>query len=87
MIARDYPPTIGGIATHTFELTRTLRALGLEVELFEGRNDFGTLVASSRKDLSEFDLLHVQSTPYGAFAKKHPLVVTAHSPTLEEKKY
>jgi len=87
IITRDYPPKIGGISTHTSALARSLAELGVQVEVLAGYSDLGTLVIPFRYDLGKYDLVHVQSSPYGAFVSKHPLVVTVHSPVKAERRY
>lgn len=89
MVTRDYPPKVGGIPSHAKALVDSLSKFGVEVKIFEGGGDISTLLLPREAEVNSpsFDLLHVQSTPYGAFAKKHPLVLTAHSPVLEERKF
>jgi glycosyltransferase involved in cell wall biosynthesis len=84
ILTRDYPPAIGGIATHVEGLVKGLKRLGVEVELRVGSNDVKTLLLPFDLPLKEFDVVHVQSLPYGAFVVGVPLVVTVHSPVLEE---
>lgn len=84
ILTRDYPPAIGGIATHVDGLVRALRRTGIEADLYVGRNDVKTLLLPFDIPLKEYDLVHVQSLPYGAFVFGVPLVVTVHSPVLEE---
>jgi glycosyltransferase involved in cell wall biosynthesis len=87
ILTRDYPPAIGGIATHVEGLVKGLARLGVEVELRVGSNDIKTLLLPFDMPLSDYDIVHVQSLPYGAFVVKAPLVVTVHSPVLEEFAY
>jgi glycosyltransferase involved in cell wall biosynthesis len=89
ILTRDYPPDIGGIPKHVYNLARKLRELSVDVEVFKGSSDAGTLLAPLRKTLREgdHDLIHIQSLPYAMFAPRKPLVVTVHSPVLEEGKY
>src|SRR5229473_7338038 len=84
ILTRDYPPAIGGIATHVEGLVKGLARLGVEVELNVGSNDVKTLLLPFDLPLKEYDVVHVQSLPYGAFVIGAPLVVTVHSPVLEE---
>jgi len=84
IITRDYPPAIGGIATHVKGLVEALRRMGVEADLFVGSNDVKTLLLPFDVPLKEYDVVHVQSLPYGAFVFGVPLVVTVHSPVLEE---
>jgi glycosyltransferase involved in cell wall biosynthesis len=84
ILTRDYPPAIGGIATHVEGLVKALRRMGVEADLFVGSNDVKTLLLPFDIPLKEYDVVHVQSLPYGAFVFGVPLVVTVHSPVLEE---
>jgi len=84
IITRDYPPAIGGIATHVEGLVKALRRMGVRVDLFVGSHDVRTLLLPFDIPLKEYDVVHVQSLPYGAFVFGVPLVVTVHSPVLEE---
>ncbi|MDG7005902.1 MAG: glycosyltransferase family 4 protein [Nitrososphaerota archaeon] len=84
ILTRDYPPTVGGIATHVQGLVGALRRMGVEADLYVGRNDVKTLLLPFDIPLRGYDLVHVQSLPYGAFVFGVPLVVTVHSPVLEE---
>jgi len=84
VLTRDYPPAIGGIATHVESLVKALRGLGVEVDLFVGSNDVKTLLLPFDMPIGEYDVVHAQSLPYGAFVFGAPLVVTVHSPVMEE---
>ena len=84
ILTRDYPPAIGGIATHVEGLVKALRRLAVEAEVYVGSNDVKTLLLPFDMPLKEYDVVHVQSLPYGAFVVGTPLVVTVHSPVLEE---
>ena len=84
IITRDYPPAIGGIATHVEGLVKALRMKGVEADLYVGSHDVRTLLLPFDIPLKEYDVVHVQSLPYGAFVFGVPLVVTVHSPVLEE---
>lgn len=84
ILTRDYPPTIGGVATHVEGLLKALRRVGVEVDLYVGRNDVRTLLLPFGIPLRNYDVVHVQSLPYGAFVFGVPLVVTVHSPVIEE---
>ena len=84
IITRDYPPAIGGIATHVEGLVKALRRMGVEADLYVGSHDVRTLLLPFDIPLKEYDVVHVQSLPYGAFVFGVPLVVTVHSPVLEE---
>lgn len=84
IITRDYPPAIGGIATHVEGLVKALRSAGVEVDLYVGSHDVRTLLLPFDVPLNEYDVVHVQSPPYGAFVFGVPMVVTVHSPVLEE---
>ena len=84
ILTRDYPPAIGGIATHVEGLVKALRRMGVEADLHVGRHDVKTLLLPFDIPLKEYDVVHVQSLPYGAFVFGVPLVVTVHSPVLEE---
>src|ERR1700730_811291 len=87
ILTRDYPPAIGGIATHVEGLVKALRARDIETDVYVGSNDVKTLLLPFDIPLKEYDVLHVQSSPYGAFVFGVPLVVTVHSPILEEFDY
>jgi glycosyltransferase involved in cell wall biosynthesis len=84
ILTRDYPPAVGGIATHVQGLVKGLGRLGVEAEVYVGSNDVRTLLLPFDMPLKEYDVVHVQSLPYGAFVIGAPLVVTVHSPVLEE---
>src|SRR5580700_11074160 len=84
ILTRDYPPAIGGIATHVEGLVKALRRMGVEADLYVGSHDVRTLLLPFDIPLKEYDVVHVQSLPYGAFVFGVPLVVTVHSPVLEE---
>jgi glycosyltransferase involved in cell wall biosynthesis len=88
MITRDYPPTIGGVATVVESTAACLRNLGVDVDVYEGKTNSMTAILPLRQALrsSHYDLIHVQSGPFGALAR-HPLVVTLHATILEEAKY
>ena len=79
VITRDYPPKIGGISTHSGALVKHLRLLGVNVTVFAGYDDSNTLMVPFNNDLNRFDIVHLQSTPYGPFISKPPLLVTAHA--------
>lgn len=87
MITRDYPPKTGGISTHVISLVAALKRLGIEVQVLAGYSDLRTLVAPLFKQFHEYDLVHVQSSPYGVFVFGRPLVVTVHAPILAEWHY
>lgn len=84
IITRDYPPAIGGIATHVEGLVKGLRRMGVQADVYVGKHDVRTLLLPFDMRLNEYDVVHVQSLPYGAFVYGVPLVVTVHSPVLEE---
>jgi glycosyltransferase involved in cell wall biosynthesis len=84
ILTRDYPPAIGGIATHVEGLVGALRRRGVEADVYVGSNDVKTLLLPFDIPVREYDVVHVQSLPYGAFVYGAPLVVTVHSPVLEE---
>jgi glycosyltransferase involved in cell wall biosynthesis len=84
ILTRDYPPAIGGIATHVEGLVKALRRMGVEADLYVGSHDVRTLLLPFDVPLKRYDVVHVQSLPYGAFVFGVPLVVTVHSPVLEE---
>jgi glycosyltransferase involved in cell wall biosynthesis len=65
-------------------LARELISLGVSVDVFVGRTDGGTLALPLFRELNGYDLVHVQSSPYGAFIHGVPFVVTVHSPVLVE---
>lgn len=89
MLTRNFPPNIGGIATHASNLATNLVKLGVEVDIFRGDGDSRTAAMAALRSLQtdDYDILHVQSLPYGALTHFRPLVVTVHSPVLEEAKY
>ncbi|MGH9919180.1 MAG: glycosyltransferase family 4 protein, partial [Nitrososphaerales archaeon] len=84
ILTRDYPPAIGGIATHVKGLVSALGRMGVEADLYVGSHDVRTLLLPFDLPLKDYDVVHVQSLPYGAFVFGVPLVVTVHSPVLEE---
>src|SRR5215471_15487940 len=85
IITRDYPPKIGGISTHVRALGQALERQGTEVKIFVGGSDYKTLILPLTRSLDKFDLVHVQSAPYGAFVGRRPMAVTVHSPILIER--
>ncbi|MDA4122197.1 MAG: glycosyltransferase family 4 protein [Thaumarchaeota archaeon] len=87
ILTRDYPPAIGGIATHVEGLVRALGRMGVEADLYVGSHDVRTLLLPFNVPLKAYDVVHVQSLPYGAFVFGVPMVVTVHSPVLEEFAY
>jgi glycosyltransferase involved in cell wall biosynthesis len=87
MITRDFLPKYSGIATHTNELVKSLRNLGVEVDVLKGRSDLRTMFLPLRHDFSSYDIVHVQSTPYSVFINHPHLVITVHSPVLTEFEY
>jgi glycosyltransferase involved in cell wall biosynthesis len=84
ILTRDYPPAIGGISTHVEGLVGALKRRGVETDVYVGGNDVKTLLLPFDMPLKSYDVVHVQSLPYGAFVFGVPLVVTVHSPVLEE---
>lgn len=84
ILTRDYPPAIGGIATHVEGLVKALKPLGIEADVYVGKHDVRTLLLPFDIPLRDYDVVHAQSLPYGAFVFGVPLVVTVHSPVLEE---
>jgi glycosyltransferase involved in cell wall biosynthesis len=84
ILTRDYPSAIGGIATHVKGLVKVLRARGVEADVYVGSNDVKTLLYPFEIPLKNYDVVHAQSLPYGAFVFGVPLVVTVHSPVMEE---
>ncbi|MDA4132901.1 MAG: glycosyltransferase family 4 protein, partial [Thaumarchaeota archaeon] len=84
ILTRDYPPAIGGIATHVEGLVKALRRMCVQTDLYVGSHDVRTLLLPFDIPLKEYDVVHVQSLPYGAFVFGVPLIVTVHSPVLEE---
>lgn len=83
-MTRDYPPAVGGISTHASNLARELGSLGVDVEVLVGGGDLKTLVFPVLKSLEGFDIVHSQSSPYGALVGKSRLVVTVHAPVKAE---
>lgn len=61
-----------------------MRRKGVEADLYVGGNDVKTLLLPFDIPLRKYDVVHVQSAPYAAFVFGVPLVVTVHSPILEE---
>src|SRR5437879_11505036 len=84
ILTRDYPPAFGGVATHVDGIVRALRRLGTDVDVFVGGNNFRTALLPLIKSLRQYDIVHVQSSPYGAFVIGVPMVVTVHAPVLTE---
>ena len=44
ILTRDYPPAIGGIATHVEGLVNALRRMGVEADIYVGSHDVRTLL-------------------------------------------
>lgn len=87
LVTRDYPPRYGGMATYVEALARHLRALGVEVEVFVGGGDVGTLFLARSLSSRDFDVIHVASAPYGGLVSSRPTVVTVHEPIVCEWPY
>ena len=89
MITRDYPPKHSGIATHTCELVKAIRNLGVRVDVYAGETDFRTLMFPFFHgiDFQSYDIVHVQSTPYAMFINHPNIVMTVHAPVSVEFKY
>jgi glycosyltransferase involved in cell wall biosynthesis len=83
-LTRDYPPSVGGIATHASSLAGALRRLGVDVNIFSGRTDTNTLFLPLTHSFDGFDLVHVQSSPYAPFVNGAPFIVTVHAPVRTE---
>ena len=82
MIARDLQ---FGIGIHTFQLTRALRNQGVEVDIYTGRgNNLETNLVPLRIS-DNYDVIHIQGSPFGAF-KNHntPRVTTVHTTLIRE---
>jgi glycosyltransferase involved in cell wall biosynthesis len=84
ILTRDYPPAIGGVATHVDGIVKALKGLGVDVDVFVGWNNYRTVLLPLTKSLRQYDLVHVQSSPYGALVIGVPMVVTVHAPVLTE---
>jgi len=84
ILTRDFPPVTGGISTHVGALVGGLRTLGVDVDVYVGRTDYRTLLMPFSVPLRDYDIVHVQSGPYGAFVVGAPLVVTVHAPLVLE---
>ncbi len=89
MITRDYFPTIGGVPTHTRALVANLTKRGVSVDLLVGSTDIRTalLPLLSKFNPGDYDVVHVQSSPFGGLVGHPRLVITVHSPILVEGKY
>jgi len=87
MLTRDYPPRTGGIAVHSEALVTQLTAMGVTVDVFVGGSDLGTTLLPLKSDFDRYDIVHVQSSPYGLFIAKKRLVVTVHATVLTELNY
>jgi len=76
-----------GIGEHTKNLLKYLGRLGVESEFFVGNTSFGTnkLLLSAR--LKDFDVIHVQGSPFGFFTIEIPKVTTVHTLLKREIKY
>jgi glycosyltransferase involved in cell wall biosynthesis len=84
LVTRDYRPAASGISTHVQNLEKSLNKLGVETDVIVGGTDFKTLALPITRSLKGYDIVHVQSSPYGAFVRGVPLVVTVHAPVLVE---
>jgi glycosyltransferase involved in cell wall biosynthesis len=87
LVTRDYPPRYGGMATYVEALARHLRALGVEVEVFVGGGDVGTLFLARSLSSRDFNVIHVASAPYGGLASSARTVVTVYEPVVSEWPY
>ena len=75
-----------GFGTHVEHLTRALQDLGVEVHLFIGQNDYvmtrlGQYLGNEYKN---YDVLHVQGSPYLIVKQPIPTVVTVHTTVKTE---
>ena len=87
LVTRDYPPRYGGMATYVEALARHLRALGVEVEVFVGGGDVGTLFLARSLSSRDYDVIHVASAPYGGLVSSGRTVVTVYEPVVCEWPY
>ena len=85
-----------GVGEHTRQLAKHLKELGVESKTFYGSKypeknlDVSTtLWLHNLKQLRNFDIIHVQSSPCGAFAKivGKPIVTTVHTTLKAELQY
>jgi len=84
ILTRDFPPVTGGVSTHVSALVGGLRTLGADVDVYVGRTDYRTLFMPFSVAFRDYDVVHVQSGPYGTFVVGAPLVVTVHAPIARE---
>jgi len=86
MITRDLN---FGLGSHVIGLVKRLRQLNVDVNVYEGFTDLRTNFLAekiSRRD--DYDLIHVQGSPYAALLwKKKPVVLTVHTTLASELKY
>jgi glycosyltransferase involved in cell wall biosynthesis len=75
------------MATYVEALARHLRALGVEVEVFVGGGDVGTLFLARSLSSRDFDVIHVASAPYGGLVSSGRTVVTVYEPVVCEWPY
>jgi glycosyltransferase involved in cell wall biosynthesis len=68
-------------------LARELERLGVAVDVMVGRSDLRTLLLPVGRSFAGYDIVHSQSSPYGAFVRGVPLVVTVHSPVKVEREH
>ena len=66
LVTRDYPPRYGGMATYVEALARHLRALGVEVEVFVGGGDVGTLFLARSLSSRDFNVIRGECSLWGA---------------------
>jgi len=80
-----------GIGSHTCNLVKYLRRLGVEVDVHVGKSNLGTNNII-RHLKPKYDVIHIQGSPFGAFEsrgvnRKTPRVVTVHTLLKTEWKY
>jgi glycosyltransferase involved in cell wall biosynthesis len=71
----DYPPKWGGLTTHTLNVEKVLRALGVRYELFHWRS-VGEIATYPREKLRSFDrILNIHSGFHMHMPAAHPRVI------------
>lgn len=78
-----------GWGTHVNPLMARLQEIGVDVELFNLAGNISTVIAPlfHKNKADEFDLVHIQGSPYNVFNYNRPTVTTVHTLLKDEFKH
>jgi len=83
MVARDLD---WGAGNHTTQLVKALWKIGIDVEVFVGNRNLMTNLIPMK--LKNFDVIHVQGSPFGGLGNKRiPMITTVHSLLKKELEF